>query len=74
MSKPLFFVGIALGICILFSIPILIEGSFHYDMNRKKYAFVIRLYRIKIVGGYFTVYPGGIAMHITQKKSYSIAI
>ena len=69
MSKPLFFVGIALGICILFSIPILIEGSFHYDMNRKKYAFVIRLYRIKIVGGYFTIYPGGIAMHITQKKA-----
>ena len=38
-------------------------------MNRKKYAFVLRLYRIKILGGYFTIYPGGMAMHISKKKA-----
>lgn len=68
MSKPLVFFIVWI-VSILLFLPVLINGSFHYDMNRKKYAFVIRLYAIKIISGYITVYPGGIAVHLSNKKA-----
>lgn len=70
MGKPLFFVLLSFIVILLLFLPVLIEGSFHYDMNRKKYAFAVKLYRIKIIGGYFTVYPGGLAMHVSQNKAF----
>lgn len=70
MNKPLFFALIFIIITVLLFLPILIEGSFYYDMNRKKYAFTLRIFRIKILGGYFTAYPGGLAMHVSQKKAF----
>lgn len=71
MSKPLFYAFI-LSVILLSIVffPFLIEGSFHYDMNRKKYAFAVKIFRIKLIGGYFTVYPGGFAMHVSDKKVF----
>ena len=71
MGKPfLYALLIGLTLIILLFLPILVEGSFHYDMNRKKYAFAVKVFRIKILGGYFTVYPGGIAMHVSENKAF----
>ena len=69
MSKPILFVLIFWIIIILLFVPVLVSGNFHYDMNRKKYAFVIRLYAIKIIGGYITIYPGGVALHVSKNKA-----
>ena len=69
MGKPLLFIFIVWIVVILLFFPIFISGSFHYDMNRKKYAFIIKLYALKIMGGYLTVYPGGIAVHLSKKKA-----
>ena len=69
MSKTLFLFLTVWVVIVLLFFPILISGSFHYDMNRKKYAFAIRVYAVKIIGGYITVYPGGIAVHHSQKKA-----
>lgn len=73
MSKPLFYTFVASVILtIVLSFPLLFEGSFYYDMNRKKYAFSLKIFRIKILGGYFSTYPGGLAMHVSDKKAVLI--
>lgn len=60
---------IALAVLLLF-LPIYIESDVHYDMNRKKFAFVVSLYGvIKLIGGYVTTYKGGLAIHRSKTKA-----
>ncbi len=70
MGKPFFLILIFIAVIILLFLPVVIELDAHYDMNRRKFAFASYLYKkIKIIGGYVGVYPGGIALHLSQKKA-----
>lgn len=54
----------------LLFVPIVTELSVHADVNRKKFAFSIYAYRaIKLIGGYVTAYPGGVALHVSPRKA-----
>ena len=65
-----FFLIAALLIAAILFFPIYLETDAHYDMNRKKFAFAVYLYKhIPIIGGYVATYPGGIALHVSQKKA-----
>ena len=70
MGKSFFlFIAVVVIAAILF-FPIYLEMDAHYDMNRKKFAFAIYLYKlVPLIGGYATTYPGGIALHISKKKA-----
>jgi hypothetical protein len=64
-----FFAMILLGLFLLF-VPISLKMIAHYDMNRKKFCFVIYLFSfLKIIGGYIATYKGGFAVHISKKKA-----
>ncbi len=70
MGKLLFILLILSSIALLLFLPFIIEIDIHYDLNRKKLAFAVYLYKkIKIVGGYVGVYTGGIALHLSPKKA-----
>lgn len=57
-------------VTVLLFFPIFLEVDIHYDMNRKKFGFVLYAYKVlKLIGGYITTYPGGIALHISPKKA-----
>lgn len=74
MCKPFFYTifGLSLSIILLF-FPIYLQLDGHYDMNRKKFGFGVYLYkRLRVLGGYAGVYPGGIALHVTKKKAFLI--
>ncbi len=74
MGKPFFIVIILLGVAFLLFLPIVIELDAHYDMNRRKFAFASYLYKkIKLVGGYMSIYQGGIALHLSKNKAKLIA-
>ncbi len=68
-----FFLFAALSLLLLVVLlffPIFLELDVHYDMNRKKFGFVLYAYKIlKLIGGYVTTYPGGIALHVSPKKA-----
>ncbi len=67
-----FFIGIVVVAAILF-FPIYIETDAHYDMNRRKFAFVVYAYkRIPLIGGYAATYSGGLALHVSKKKAILI--
>ncbi len=73
MNRLFLFLGIFLLILILLYFPIFLETDAHYDMNRKKFAFVVHAYKwIKIIGGYVATYPGGLALHVSDKKAILI--
>ena len=64
---------IVISILIALFFPIFFEADIHYDMNRKKFAFNLLFYKwLKILGGYVSPYPGGIALHISPKKAILI--
>ena len=68
----LFFI-LAIGIFLLF-FPIFIKADFHYDLNRKKFAFSTALFGvIKLIGGYIGTYKGGIALHLSKKRAVLVA-
>lgn len=70
MGKPFYIVFILSSVFILLFLPIVIELDAHYDMNRRKFAFASYLYgKIKLIGGYIGIYPGGIALHLSKKKA-----
>lgn len=72
MGKPFFyaFLGV-LGFIFLLFIPIYLQTDGHYDMNRRKCGFGVYLYgKLRLIGGYVGVYPGGIALHISEKKAF----
>ena len=61
---------ISLSILALLFFPIYVKMDGHYDMNGRKLAFSIALYRfIRILGGYIATYKGGLAMHISPQKA-----
>ena len=68
-----FFLFSAVGLlvlAVLLFFPIFLEADIHYDMNRKKFGFALYAYKVlKLIGGYVTTYPGGIALHISPKKA-----
>ncbi len=68
-----FFLFSAVGLLVLAALlffPIFLEADIHYDMNRKKFGFALYAYKVlKLIGGYVTTYPGGIALHISPKKA-----
>ncbi len=65
--------GIALILASLLFFPIIVQSAFHYDMNEKKAGLSIRIFKIfPIVGGYIQTYPGGLAIHVSQKKAILI--
>ena len=70
MGKLLLFLTIFFVILLVLCLPIYLELDAHYDMNRKKFAFAVYLYKkIKIIGGYVGIYPGGIALHLSKKRA-----
>lgn len=63
----------SLSIAILLFFPIYVKTDGHYDMNGRKLAFSISLYKIiKVFGGYIATYKGGLAMHVSPKKAILI--
>ncbi len=74
MGRLFFILAIvALGIIVLLFFPVYLETDAHYDMNGRKFAFSINAYKVfKIIGGYIATYPGGLALHISQKKAILI--
>lgn len=70
MGRLFLFTEIFSILLIISFFPILISGSIHIDFKRKKYAFCIKLYeKIRIFGGYATLYSDGVALHVTKKKA-----
>ena len=70
MGRLFFFLIAALLVAVILFFPIYLETDAHYDMNRKKFAFAVYFYKvIPIIGGYAATYPGGIALHVSQKKA-----
>ena len=70
MDRVLFLVIIILSIFILLFFPIYLDTNLHYDMNRRKLGFGIYGYNfLKIIGGYIATYPGGLALHVSDKKA-----
>ncbi len=72
MGRLFFFVafGVSLGLAVLF-FPIYLQTNAHYDMNRRIFCFSVNAYsKIKIIGGYATTYPGGVALHVSKKKAF----
>ena len=58
---------------ILLFFPIYLELDGHYDMNRKKLAFITKAYGfIKLFGGYIATYQGGLAVHLSEKRALLI--
>ena len=58
---------------ILLFFPIYVKTDVHYDMNGRKLAFSLSLYKVlRVFGGYIATYPGGLAMHISEKKAILI--
>lgn len=52
-------------------LPIIASVDIHYDMNRKKFAFSLFLFKfLRVLGGYVTTYKGGIAIHVSEKKAF----
>ncbi len=74
MGRLFFILTIVLiSLLILLFFPVYLQTDGHYDMNGRKLAFSISAYKfIKLIGGYIATYPGGIALHISQKKAILI--
>ena len=68
----LFFILLLIFLVILFLLffPIYIKADTHYDMNGRKLAFALSLYKFfRVYGGYIATYPGGFAMHTSTNKA-----
>ena len=71
MGRLFFILAITiLLVFVLLFFPIYVQTNAHYDMNGRKLAFAIYLYRwFKLIGGYMATYQGGLALHVSQKKA-----
>ena len=70
MSVLLF---VFLGLCVALFLPIFLETSVYYDVNKRKFSFSVELYRcFRLLGGYIATYKGGIAIHTSRKKAIVI--
>ncbi len=74
MGRLFFILAIVLiSVLFLLFFPVYLETDGHYDMNGRKLAFSVNAYKfIKLLGGYIATYPGGLAVHISQKKAILI--
>ena len=73
MDRFIFFILSTLVGVILLFFPIYLELDAHYDMNKRKFAFAVFGYKwLKLLGGYIATYPGGLAIHLSQKKAILI--
>lgn len=74
MGRLFFVLAIILiSLLVFLFFPVYLETDGHYDMNGRKLAFSVNAYKfIKLLGGYIATYPGGLAVHITQKKAILI--
>ena len=53
--------------------PIFLDVHAHFDVNKRKFSFVIYVFkRIKLIGGYIATYPGGLAIHVSKEKAILI--
>ena len=53
--------------------PIYVTTNAYYDMNGRKLSFSVGLYGfLKLIGGYFATYQGGLAIHTSKKKAILI--
>ena len=71
----LFFILLLIGlsIVILLFFPIYLKADGHYDMNGRKLAFSIAIYRFfRMFGGYIATYQGGLAVHISPQTAILI--
>ncbi len=67
------FLLVSLSILILLFFPIYLKADGHYDMNGRKLAFSISIYRFfRVLGGYIATYQGGLAVHVSPKKAILI--
>lgn len=71
MGRFFFILAITtLSVLFLLFLPIVISIDTYYNMNRRKFAFALKLYRvIPVLGGYISAYPGGLAVHTSQTKA-----
>ncbi len=73
MGRLFFYTLIAAGVFLLLFFPIYVETDAHYDMNRRKFAFAVYLYKaVPVIGGYVATYAGGLALHVSKKKAILI--
>lgn len=71
MGRSLLIFALLSAVTVLLFVPISLKIIAHYDMNRKKFCFVVYLFSVlKIIGGYIATYQGGFAVHITRKKAF----
>lgn len=62
---------LSLGVLLFF--PVVIQTDFYYDIREKKAGFSVYIYKLfKILGGYVQTYPGGLALHVSDKKAFLI--
>ena len=70
MGRLFLFTEIFSIVLIILFLPVFISGNLHFDIKRNKYAFCLKLYeKIRIFGGYATLYSEGIALHVSDKKA-----
>lgn len=62
--------GSVFGGLLLLFFPIFLETDGFYDMNGRKLAFSVKVYKfLRVMGGYLATYRGGIALHISPRKA-----
>lgn len=60
--------GLLIALTLLF-FPIYIEADFQYQLQDRKIAFAVFIFKkFKVIGGYITDYPGGFAFHTGKEK------
>lgn len=71
MDRSFFVIGgSVLGVLLLLFFPIYLEMDALYDMNGRKLAFAVKVYKfLRIVGGYMATYRGGLAIHVSPRKA-----
>ena len=70
MGRLFLFTKIFSILLIILFFPIFISWNLHFDLKEKKYAFCLKAYKkIKLWGGYATLYNGGVALHLSKKKA-----
>lgn len=73
MGGFVFFILGTIFLILFLLVPIFLETNIYYDVMRRKLAFSIYGYKfIKLMGGYIATYPGGIAVHRSEKKAVLI--
>ena len=71
MGRFFFVALIILGsIVFLLFFPIYLKTESHYDVHRRKLAFVMHINKFfRVLGGYIATYKGGFALHVSEKKA-----